>query len=113
MKKLLFAAALIAFASSAWAQDVAKTNGRVIGPDAGARKAGNDGCCLFVLRIGDARHGCAAREGERARGDVERTGRTWGSSQFQYSFAWPLNLCQASSGSSNRVRRCCGTRARF
>ena len=29
---------------------------------------------LFLLRIGDARHGCAACEGERAR-DLERTGR--------------------------------------
>ena len=42
---------------------------------AGAGNAGNDRCCLFVLCIGDARHGCAACEGERARGDVERTGR--------------------------------------
>jgi hypothetical protein len=31
MKKLLFAAALIAFASSAWAQDVAKTS--IVSPD--------------------------------------------------------------------------------
>src|SRR5262249_3468666 len=50
-------------------------DGRVIRPDAGARNAGNDGRCLFLLRIGDARHGCAACEGESTRGDVERTGR--------------------------------------
>src|SRR6201993_2935638 len=31
---------------------------------------------MFLLRIGDARHGCAACEGESTRGDVERTGRT-------------------------------------
>ena len=37
---------------------------------------GMTGCSLFLLRIGDARHGCAAREGESTRGDVERTGRT-------------------------------------
>ena len=50
--------------------------GKGIGPDAGARNAGNGGCCLFLLRIRDAPHECAAREGECARGDAERTGRT-------------------------------------
>jgi hypothetical protein len=39
MKKLLFAAALIAFASSAWAQDVAKTS--IVSPDTWHNEPGN------------------------------------------------------------------------